>query len=109
MWRTSEAERTLEGPEAELFRFGVLKLGKEIDDDANNWGTYFSRMTRNERLTALARVAKALLEPSARCPALRAWNEDPLAAAAPVSRQIRRRGYDTLNNDGRISSPSYPP
>jgi hypothetical protein len=71
MWRTSQGERTLEGAEAELFCLGVVALTKQIR--GRLLGDYFSRMTPNERLCALAHVARALLVPSAPCPENRAW------------------------------------
>jgi hypothetical protein len=89
MWRTSQGDRTLEGAEAELFRLGVVALAKRIR--GRLLGDYFSRMTANERLCALAHIATALLDPSVPCPENRAWSESTIYAVFTILHRSRRR------------------
>ena len=85
MWHTPEGDRTLRGSEADLFRLGVLAIAKRTH--RYHPGAYFSRMTAGERLTALASVAQALLDPAEPAPCLYAWNE---AAVHAVYRTLQR-------------------
>jgi hypothetical protein len=78
MWHSPSGDRTLEGAEAKLFRFGLVSLLRRLP--AYNAEGYFDRLTRGEKLIALAASAKALLDPTEASPEHSAWMESAIYA-----------------------------
>ena len=78
MWHSSSGDRTLEGAEAKLFRFGLGSLLRRLP--AYHAAGYFGRLTRGEKLLALARAAKSLLDPGEPSPEHVAWMESAIYA-----------------------------
>jgi hypothetical protein len=65
MFWTSEGERTPQGAEARLFRYGLSRAVDElteVPDDCEFGIGSFDRMTTGQRLTGLYRAASALLD-----------------------------------------------
>ena len=89
MWHTPQGDRTLRGPEAELFRQGLLGTARR--NDHGIFHGYFSKLTARERLVALAHIARALLDRSEPAPELYAWNEAAVYAVYCFLRRGVRR------------------
>ena len=93
MWHTPQGDRTLCGPEAELFRHGLLAMARRNDHRIHRG--YFSRLTARERLVALAHVARALLDGLEPAPDLHAWNEAAIYAVYCFLRHDAQRSPKT--------------
>jgi hypothetical protein len=95
MWHSSSGDRTLEGAEAKLFRFGLVSLLRRLPTYRSPG--YFGRLTRGEKLIALTGAAKALLDPTEPSPEHLAWMEAAiyavywhLQARARASKKVRQ-------------------
>lgn len=78
MWRTPQGDRALQGAEATLFRYGVLGLAQKRT--RSGFCAYFTRLTPNEQLHALAIVAQDLLDPDRPFAGHAAWKEAAIYA-----------------------------
>jgi hypothetical protein len=86
MWYSPDGDRTLEGAEANFFRFGLAALVRRLP--AYPGPGYFSRLTTGEKLVALAAAGQALLDPTEPSPEHTAWIE---AAIYAVYRHLEVR------------------
>src|SRR5215218_5415786 len=92
MWRTQIGSRVLAGAEWSLFREGVDTLWDQVEDafrDPDIFETgvaVFDRLQPNQRLAAIAWVAKALHDETEPTPALSAVSEGTVAAVFAVIR-----------------------
>ncbi len=86
MWWTSAGERVLRGAEWTLFREGLSCLWDEVEaaEDEDGPGTteivVFDELSKAERLSLLATVAKGLTDVDEPCPELTALTEGTVAA-----------------------------
>jgi hypothetical protein len=105
MWRTPKGERTLRGPEWELFRegLGLLKDQVETTVDDPDWCNtgidVFDRLTEASKLAMLALVGKALHDEAAPCPELTALTEGTFAAVFAAIRGFIEFEIDLANDD----------
>ena len=101
MWHSPDGDRTLEGAEATLFRFGLASLLRRLP--AYHGAGYFGRLTRGEKLIALAGAATALLDPGTPSPEHTAWIE---AAIYAVYRHLEVR-VGRSGRSRRLTAAAY--
>lgn len=110
-WRTSQGERILVGPEANLFREAVFSMADITDDAIRNeddpWDfgvPVFDRLTSESRLAMLAAVGFALLRETPECPPLTAVNE---ATIATIFRHIEESIHEEVASEEDTEDPFY--
>ena len=89
MWVTPREVRALTGKVAEVFREGLADVVEELQ--FVELDEVFDRFTENEKVVALAAVAKALLDPEEPAPRHTAWAE---ATIFSVFLMLEARAYD---------------
>lgn len=84
MWHTSHGDRTLTGPEAALFRYGLRSLVDFLTSGPDHdWATgvaAFDDIRQPQKIALLWEVANALLQQKVPAPKLTAVNEAAVAA-----------------------------